>query len=156
MSTRGVRRVHPTGSRIVGAALCLFLVVMGGSVLAHDAEMPEASPLSPEELQKVGPEEIQKASPEEIQNASPSRSKEAGLQAASWVLTLPYGAAKVAYAIGGGLVGGLAWAMTGGKMEVAKSVWIPSMTGDYIVQPQHLTREKPLRFLGVPSGQPSF
>jgi hypothetical protein len=51
------------------------------------------------------------------------------------MLSMPYGAAKVAYAIGGGIVGGLAWAMTGGNLEVAKSVWIPSMTGDYIVQP---------------------
>lgn len=61
----------------------------------------------------------------------------------------------MAYAIGGGIVGGLGWAMTGGNLEVGKSVWIPSMTGDYIVQPQHLTREKPLRFLGVLSGEPS-
>lgn len=140
MSTRGVRRVHPTGSRIVGASFCLFLTVMGGSVLAHGDRLHEASPPTPEEMRYTGP----------------SRSKEAGLQAASWVLTLPYGAAKVAYAIGGGIVGGLAWAMTGGKMEVAKSVWIPSMTGDYIVQPQHLTKEKPLRFLGVPSEALSF
>ena len=154
MSTRGIRRTHARGSRVVGAALCLLFVVIGGSVLAH--EMPEASPLTPEELQKVSPEELPKASPEEIQKAGPSRSKEAALQAASWVLTLPYGAAKVAYAIGGGVVGGLAWAMTGGKTEVAKSVWIPSMTGDYIVQPQHLTRQRPLRFMGVSPREPSF
>ena len=145
MSTRGIRRTHARGSRVVGAALCLSLVVMGGSVLAHVEEMPEASPPSHEAIQK-----------EEIQKTSPSRAKEAGLQAASWLLTLPYGAAKVAYAIGGGVVGGLAWAMTGGKTEVAKSVWIPSMTGDYIVQPKHLTGQKPLRFVGVSSEEPSF
>jgi hypothetical protein len=145
MGTRYVRLVHPTGSRIVGAALCLFLVVMGGCVLAHDGDMREANPPSHEAIQK-----------EEIQNASPSSAKEAGLQAASWLLTLPYGAAKVAYAIGGGVVGGLAWAMTGGKTEVAKSVWIPSMTGDYIIQPKHLTGQKPLRFVGVSSEEPSF
>ena len=150
MGTRYVRLVHPTGSRIariVGAALCLFLVVMGGSVLAHDGDMREASQLSPEEIQKV--------SPQETQNASPSSAKEAGLQAASWVLTLPYGAAKVAYAIGGGIVGSLAWVLTGGNTEVGKSVWIPSMTGDYIVQPKHLTGQKPLRFVGVSSEEPS-
>jgi hypothetical protein len=53
------------------------------------------------------------------------------------------------YSIGGGIVGGFAWAVTGGNMAVAKSVWVPSMTGDYIVQPQHLTREKHLYFVGV-------
>jgi len=70
------------------------------------------------------------------------------LQAASWLATIPYGAVKVAYALGGGIVGGLTWAMSGGDTAAAKAVWIPSMTGDYIVQPQNLTGEKPLHFMG--------
>lgn len=140
MSVKGARLVHVRGSRMVGAALCLALVVIGGSILAHDGAIPEASLSSSEERPKT----------------SPSILKEAGLQAASWALTLPYGAAKVAYAIGGGIVGGLSWAMTGGNLQVGKSVWIPSMTGDYIIQPQHLTGQRPLRFLGVPSEEPSF
>jgi hypothetical protein len=78
----------------------------------------------------------------------------AGLQAASWLATVPYGAVKVAYALGGGIVGGLAWIWSGGNTEVAKAVWIPSMTGDYIVQPQNLTGEKPLHFVGGSSEKP--
>jgi len=89
---------------------------------------------------------------EEIPEASPQG---AGLQAASWVLTIPYGAVKTAYAIGGGIVGGLAWVVTGGNVEVAKSVWIPSMTGDYVVQPQHLTGGKTLYFVGRSSNEPA-
>ena len=89
---------------------------------------------------------------EEIPEASPQG---AGLQAASWVLTIPYGAVKTAYAIGGGIVGGLAWVVTGGNVEVAKSVWIPSMTGDYVVQPQHLTGGKTLYFVGRSSDEPA-
>jgi len=72
----------------------------------------------------------------------------AGLQATSWLATVPYGAVKIAYALGGGIVGGLAWVWSGGNTEVAKAVWIPSMTGDYIVQPQNLNGEKPLHFVG--------
>jgi dienelactone hydrolase len=72
----------------------------------------------------------------------------AGLQAASWLATIPYGAVKVAYALGGSIVGGLTWAMSGGDTAAAKAVWIPSMTGDYIVQPQNLTGERPIHFLG--------
>jgi hypothetical protein len=75
----------------------------------------------------------------------------AGLQAVSWLVTIPYGAVKVAYALGGGIVGGLTWAMSGGNTAAAKAVWIPSMTGDYIVQPQNLTGEKPLHFVGESS-----
>jgi hypothetical protein len=71
-----------------------------------------------------------------------------GLQAASWLVTIPYGAGKVAFALGGGIVGGLTWAVTGGNTAAAKKVWIPTMTGDYIVQPQHLTGEKRIRFVG--------
>lgn len=89
---------------------------------------------------------------EDIPDASPQG---AGLQAASWVLTIPYGAVKSAYAIGGGIVGSLAWVVTGGSTDVAKSVWIPSMTGDYIVQPQHLTGEKTLYFVGRSSDEPA-
>jgi hypothetical protein len=58
------------------------------------------------------------------------------------------------YSIGGGIVGGFAWAVTGGNLAVAKSIWVPSMTGDYIVQPQHLTGEKHLYFVGVSSESP--
>ena len=72
----------------------------------------------------------------------------AGLQAASWLATVPYGAAKVLYAVSGGVVGSLAWVMTGGNTDVAKAIWSPSMTGHYIVHPQNLTGDRPLRFVG--------
>ena len=134
MSLCHFRGIHFRGSLIIGVAACMLLVVLGGSALAHAEEIPGGSPSSLSSL------------------SSPT---EAGLQAACWVLSMPYGAAKVAYAIGGGIVGGLAWAMTGGNMEVAKSVWIPSMTGDYIVQPQHLMGEKHLYFVGLSSEEPS-
>ncbi|MGE3979162.1 MAG: hypothetical protein AB7F94_16505 [Nitrospira sp.] len=121
---------------LVGAAFCTVLVMTGESVLAH------------------GGEDISETSPSQSSLSSPSNlssPEAAGRQAACWALTIPYGAAKMVYAIGGGIVGGLAWAITGGNMEVAKSIWIPSMTGDYIVQPQHLTGEKHLYFVGVSS-----
>ena len=82
---------------------------------------------------------------EETSETSP---KGAGLQAASWLATVPYGAVKVTYALVGGIVGGLTWALTGGNTEIAKAVWIPSMTGNYIVQPENLTGDKPLHFMG--------
>jgi len=85
---------------------------------------------------------------EEISEASPLG---AGLQAASWVATIPYGAVKIVYAFVGGVVGGLAWTLTGGNTAIAKAVWIPSMTGHYTVQPQNLTGDKPLHFMGESS-----
>ena len=136
MSTNRFLRMQAWRVLLVGAVFCTALVGTGESVLAHGGEdISEASPVH--------------SSPSSSSNLSSPEA--AGLQAACWALTIPYGAAKMAYAIGGGIIGGFAWAMTGGGMEVAKSIWIPSMTGDYIIQPQHLTGEKHLHFVGVSS-----
>lgn len=118
---------------LVGVTICTLLAMTGESVLAHGEDISEPSP-----------SHSIPSSPSNLSSA-----EEARLQAACWALTIPYGAAKMVYSIGGGIVGSFAWAVTGGNMAVAKSVWVPSMTGDYIVQPQHLTREKPLHFVGV-------
>jgi hypothetical protein len=77
--------------------------------------------------------------------------KGAGLQAASWLLTIPYGAVKVAFAIVGGVTGGLTYAFSGGNLDAAKSVWQTSMYGTYVITPDHLKGDQPIRFLGVPA-----
>jgi hypothetical protein len=63
-------------------------------------------------------------------------------------LTLPYGAIKVAFALGGGIVGGLTYAVSAGNVKAAQSVWVPSMYGDYTVKPEHLSGKQTLRFIG--------
>jgi hypothetical protein len=118
---------------LVSAIFCTLPVVTERSALAHGGDISEMSP--------------SQSSPSSHSNLSSPET--AGLQAACWALTIPYGAVKMAYAMGGGIVGGLTWAVTAGNMAAAKSIWIPSMTGDYIVQPQHLTGEKHLYFVGA-------
>lgn len=125
MSKQSDRWTHPRRSRLGGAVFCLLLVLTGEAVWAQGEEIPAANRSGLSELE------------------------DAGLQAACWFVTMPYGAAKMAYAIGGGIVGGLAWVMMGGDTELAKSVWIPSVTGDYIVQPQHLIGERAIYFVGA-------
>ena len=136
MSTNRFLRMQAGWVLLVGATFCTLLLVTGESLLAHGDDISETSP-----------SHSSTSSPSNL--ASPEA---AGLQAACWALTIPYGAVKMAYAIGGGMVGGLAYAITGGNMEVAKSIWIPSMTGEYIVQPQHLNGEKHLYFVGASEG----
>lgn len=75
---------------------------------------------------------------------------EAGMGVASVLLSIPYGVVKVAYAIAGGVTGGLAYVFTGGNLKAAQSVWDTTMRGTYIITPEHLRGEKPIRFLGVP------
>ncbi len=73
----------------------------------------------------------------------------AGMQAAAGLLTIPYVVCKAAFAIGGGIVGGLTYVFTGGNENAAKSVWTTSMYGTYILTPEHLQGDRPIRFLGV-------
>ncbi|MDE3035646.1 MAG: hypothetical protein KGL03_11885 [Nitrospirota bacterium] len=85
------------------------------------------------------------------EDATSGSAKGAGLQAASWLLTIPYGATKVCFAILGGVTGGLTYVFSGGNLDAAKSVWHTSVYGTYVITPEHLQGDKPVRFLGVAS-----
>jgi len=78
-----------------------------------------------------------------------SPSNEAALGVGSFFLTLVYAPVKMAYAIGGGIVGGFAYALTGGDLETAQDVWEPSVYGTYVITPDHLKGNEPVRFVGV-------
>ncbi len=73
----------------------------------------------------------------------------AGMQVASGFSTLLYLPLKLAFALAGGIVGGLTYAFTGGNEIAAKSVWTTSMYGTYIITPDHLQGNRSIRFLGV-------
>lgn len=73
----------------------------------------------------------------------------AGMQALSGLTTLLYLPVKGAFAIAGGIVGGLTYAFTAGNETAAKSVWATSMFGTYIITPEHLRGDKAIRFFGV-------
>ena len=73
----------------------------------------------------------------------------AGMQVAAGASTLLYFPLKAAFAITGGIVGGLAYAFSGGNEHVAKSIWTTSLYGTYIITPDHLQGNRPIRFLGV-------
>jgi hypothetical protein len=74
--------------------------------------------------------------------------REGGLGVTSAVATLIYGPLKVVYALGGVVVGGFAWAFTGGDTEVASTVFTRSIRGTYVITPEILLGEKPLQFIG--------
>jgi hypothetical protein len=73
----------------------------------------------------------------------------AGMGAASAAATILYFPFKAAFAIGGGIVGGLAYVFSGFSESTAKSIWVPSILGDYGITPEHLSGDRPIRFLGV-------
>lgn len=100
----------------------------------------------------VAAQESGSASNVPASDASPSG---VGIQAGSALATIIYFPLKLAFAIGGGVVGGLAYGFSGGSEQTAKNIWIPSMYGTYIITPDHLKGDKPIRFLGVSSSEPA-
>jgi hypothetical protein len=88
--------------------------------------------------------------------ARPARA--AALEEAGWgsltVLTnVLYMPAKLIYSALGGLTGGLAFALTGGDMNPAETVWVTTMSGTYVVTPSMLRGEEAIAFVGVPEGE---
>lgn len=73
---------------------------------------------------------------------------DAGWSGASAFSTLLYAPCKMAFAIGGGFVGGLTWLFSGGDTSAAMAVWVPTASGDYLVTRDHLQGRRALRFLG--------
>jgi len=78
-----------------------------------------------------------------------SPSNEAALGLGSGFLTFLYLPAKVVYAALGGIVGGFTYALTGGDLDTAQSVWKPSFYGTYVITPDHLKGNEPVRFFGA-------
>ncbi len=83
--------------------------------------------------------------------------KNAGLEFLSLLATIPYGAAKIGYALTGAAVGGLEYAWSEGQSQPAREIWESSMGGTYIITPEHLKGEQPIKFFGDtgPAPQPS-
>jgi hypothetical protein len=71
-----------------------------------------------------------------------------GMEAASALATMVYFPAKAVFALGGGIAGGLTYAFTGGDEEATNKIWRASMQGDYMVEPENLTGEVPINFVG--------
>ncbi|HEX9285031.1 MAG TPA: hypothetical protein VF879_05115 [Nitrospirales bacterium] len=77
-----------------------------------------------------------------------------GLGVASFLCSVPYGAAKVTLAVLGGITGAFTYLLSGFDKQAADAVWYTTMEGDYVVTPDHLRGKKDLRFTGVPPENP--
>jgi hypothetical protein len=85
---------------------------------------------------------------EKSNNENPAA--DVGLGVASFLCSVPYGAAKVALAIVGGVTGAFTYVLSGFDKKAADAVWYTTIEGDYVVTPDHLRGKKDLRFTGVP------
>lgn len=74
---------------------------------------------------------------------------DAGVGLATVVANLFYVPVKLAYATLGGLTGSIAYGLTGGNREVANNIWIPSVSGDYVLSPEMVEGSQPVYFSGL-------
>jgi hypothetical protein len=73
----------------------------------------------------------------------------AGWGALSVLANIGYMPAKTLYAVGGGLTGGFAYALTGGDYATARNIWEMSLGGTYVVTPSMIRGEQPIHFAGT-------
>lgn len=62
--------------------------------------------------------------------------------------SLVYMPAKIVYAMGGGLVGLMAWGVTAGDDQVALGILQPALGGTWVVTPEMLRGKDPIMFQG--------
>jgi hypothetical protein len=76
---------------------------------------------------------------------------DAGWGSLTVITNVVYMPAKLLYATTGALTGGLAFALTGGDMQTAETVWVTTMGGTYVVTPGMLQGQEPIVFTGTPA-----
>ena len=81
--------------------------------------------------------------------ASDAQESDLGLQIAGGALSLLYSPVKILYAGLGGIVGGFAYILSAGDVDVADSIWVASFDGTYFLTPAHLKGEETVYFKGV-------
>jgi hypothetical protein len=111
-----------------GLALSLFVAMIASPLYAQTQSPDPAN--QPAQQESVG--------------------EEAGYGLGSALANVFYIPAKITYAGLGVITGGLGWALSGGRSDVANNIIYPAVRGNYVVTPSHLKGEQPLYFVGAP------
>lgn len=74
--------------------------------------------------------------------------EDAGMGTATVLANVVYMPVKVVYSALGGITGSFAYVLTGGNYSAAEKVWVPSMGGNYVLNPNQLRGQQPIYFSG--------
>ncbi len=78
-----------------------------------------------------------------------SAGAEWGMGVASTILSIFYTPVRLAVGIVGAGLGGVEGLLTGGDLRTARSMWRPTVEGDYYIRPDHLDRTERYEFSNV-------
>ena len=88
-----------------------------------------------------------------LASAQPARAgflEDAGWGSLTVLSNVVYMPVKLIYATLGGLTGGIALGLTGGDLDVAETIWITSLGGNYVLTPGMLRGEESISIAGTP------
>ena len=77
-----------------------------------------------------------------------SAGEEAGLAIGAATLNLVYFPAKLVMVVGGFVLGGATGFATGGDIRAAYAIWVPTMSGTYLLTPANMEGAEPIAFFG--------
>lgn len=96
-----------------------------------------------------------RANDDELRDSEPGPAASLGWGMAAIGTNLGYIPAKMLYALGGGLVGLMAWGVTAGDDDVAMGILQPSLGGTWVVTPEMLRGVEPIMFQGPTYERPA-
>jgi hypothetical protein len=134
-------RKHHNGSRLIAGAIALLMTMPIGSLAWAQAQPAQGAAQPPSE---------------QVPQPDEGGVNWAGVGYGTGALfsNVLYIPAKLVYAVLGGLVGGGAWALTGGNTQTANTIWRSSLGGDYVITPDMLEGKEQLHFSGPTSTAP--
>jgi len=89
------------------------------------------------------------------QPAQETPTEEMGYGFGAALASVFYIPAKLTYATLGVVTGGIGYALSGGRADVANNIIYPSVRGNWVVTPSHLKGTEPIYFVGAPPPEPT-
>jgi hypothetical protein len=137
---------------VVAAVVAVAAPAFGGSVVDDLERKPvPAVAVEPEPPMVREHYEVNQTPPfrEVVVEDYHSAGSEWGMGVASTVLSIFYTPVRLAVGVVGAGLGGFEGWITGGDLRTARSMWRPTVEGDYFIRPDHLDRTEHYEFSNV-------
>jgi hypothetical protein len=136
---------------VVAAVVAVGGPAYGGSVDDHErrpAPAVEVIPPAPVAQERTVVHQHAPFS-EVVVEDSHSAGAEWGMGVAATVLSIFYTPVRLTVGVAGAALGGVEGWLTGGDLRTARSMWRPTVEGDYFIRPDHLDRVEHYEFSNV-------